>query len=387
VVPPKHDTNPQPRDGNGSINRRTVVGAAAWAAPAIALSVASPASATSLGTITASPKPIKAGTTTSTPLQLNPAADNVTIAVSAAPEGIVTFPATMTTLPGLNGRTSVPFSTTETDAQTVMITAVAPGYAPVTFALPIEATPVIEPEPEPEPEPTLSLITLVEAPEFALFNASTPNRYPLEFALSPAASGVPITLTRERGPQGGLVGIASYDLITDATGRAKTTVGAVESIDDAAIVRASAPGYETLEFVINTLAAGSTVPTDPGSGGVPTWSTHPVTLVSVVGAESLTGYDEYVIGDNPITVTVRVGVPAYGDAYKWPLIEATEGGRGITDAAYPDIVSVSPRAIRVLEGGTTQFTVTKHRNAVSGRVEQVSFGNYATDIMMRFRAK
>ncbi len=377
MIPPKHESNPQSSEGKDGINRRTIVGAAAWAAPAIALSVASPASATSLGTITATPSAIKAGAPKSTRLQLNPPADNVTISISAEPADAVTFPATATTFPGLGGSTAVLFSTELTEAQTVLITAVAPGYAPVTFPLNIEAAPVIEPEPTP------SVITLVDAPEYATFNSSASNRYPVEFALNPPASGVPITLTRERGPKNGLVGFAAYDLISDGSGHARTTVGAMENVDDAPIVRASAPGYETLEFVINTLAAGSPEPTDPGSGnpGSGTLKTHTVYLVSVVGAVSGAN-GNYVIGDAPIVVTVRLGNSMSSDASKWAVVKPTEAS-----SPFPDAVTVTPPMLNMEEGSTGQFTVTRNADAKSGTTESVTIGNYGTDISLTFTVK
>lgn len=371
MVSPKHETDPQPSAGAGSVNRRTIVGAAGWAAPAIALSVASPAAAASLGTITASPQAIAAGSTKSSQLQLNPAADNITISLSAEPEGIVTFPAAVTTFPGLRGSASVPFSTTATEAQVVMITAVAPGYTPVTFALPIEAAPVVEPEPTPP------VITLVDAPVYALFNGSAPNRYPLEFALSPAASGVPVTLTPVRGTTGGLVGMASHDLTTDASGHAKTTVGAMYDVDDAVTVRATAPGYETLEFVINTLAAGSTEPTNPGQPGSGGTSTHKVYRVSVTGHVAAPAWDQYVIGDKPIVVTLGItprapGVPTKANVagYRW-------GGE-------PNVLLLSPANLAITEDTPGSFTITKLAGARSGQTATFMWGNYTTELSITF---
>lgn len=171
----------------GVISRRTVVGAAAWATPAIALSVASPATATSLGTITAVPYAITADSPKSSVIQLNPPADNVTITISAEPAGAVTFPDTVTTLPGLGGQTPVPFATALTDAQVVMITAIAPGYAPVTFALPIEASPVTPVEPGLNHTVALAGPEVLEAPSAYTVTVKTEDGRP--------ASDRPVTLT------------------------------------------------------------------------------------------------------------------------------------------------------------------------------------------------
>lgn len=359
MVPPKNESNPHRPEGKDGINRRTVVGAAAWAAPAIALSVASPAAATSLGTITASPNAITAGFPKSTELQLSPAADGVTISISAEPEGIVMFPADVISLPG--GSASVLFSTTETAAQVVMITAVAPGYQPLSFPLTVEAAPAI---------------TLVDAPEYATFDKSAKTVYPLEFALSPAASGVPITLTRESGPNKGMVGMATYNLVSDGSGRAKTTVGATENVADAVIVRAAAPGYQTLEFVINTLKEGST---EPG-GGSGVGKTHVASLVDVMNkaAHGITqvGPYEFTIKEaltasaayTPVnlTITPREGTPA-------DIKSAT-----IKSSSYSKYAIVEDTA-QASEGSITKMDLSLVRaGAPKGTTYWIGFGAGAT---------
>jgi hypothetical protein len=211
----RHDDLPAPR---GSFSRRAVVGAAAWTAPAIALSVASPAAATSLGTITVTPVAIRADSPKSTPLQLVPAADNVTITITAEPTGIVSFPQQVTTIPGLNGRTPVRFSTTATDAQVVTITAMAPGYAPAIFALPIEQLPVTTPV-EPDLDYALSITgpEILEGPSDYTVTVTTTDGKP--------APARPVTLTAPADTTFG--GATTVSGLTDANGAFTATLSAV----------------------------------------------------------------------------------------------------------------------------------------------------------------
>ena len=118
--------------------RRTIVGAAAWAAPAIALTTASPAHAASTPGVIAFVDPedlIGSGHTAQLAVRLTPAPGGkppATVAVRYGTPGIVDGPAVVTT----GGTTLIALPVTGLDRNgSTTITVSAPGYLPATTTL------------------------------------------------------------------------------------------------------------------------------------------------------------------------------------------------------------------------------------------------------------
>lgn len=371
---PSDTPMPSPSEGSG-LSRRSIVGAAAWSAPAIVLSAASPATATSLGILSVRPESItvQAGTPTSIQIGLAPAGSRVPIAIDFDTAGAITTSPTDITSLGEIGYAVVSLSTALTEPRIVTAVATAPGYSPVTFTINVEAPAIVEPEPEPGP-PTISVVS---APESVVYTGVASTEY-VEFALTPPAAGVTVTLTRDVGPNGGLLGLGSYSLVSDASGRVRTTVGAMFDKSDTVDLHVAAPGYKSLVLPIATLAAGAPDPTNPGGGGVT--KTHTAYLISVTGG-AMSG-NNYILGDTPLVVTVGLR-PSHPTAPTRAVVLAynTASG-GIRKSA-----EVTPSSQGINVGETAQFVISKVPGSWAGTVDQIMFGNYGTDFWVNVQIK
>lgn len=310
TTPPETTTDGE----SAGLSRRTVIGTAAWAAPAIAFTTASPANATSLGTLSVDPAVItvSAGTPTVAQLRLDPAGNRVPIALTVEPEGAVTFPSEIVSVES-TGKAEVSLSTDLPQARLVTATAVAPGYAPLIFTINVEAP------------AALGTISLIEGPRSVSVDTSPSD--PFTLGLEPIAAGVPVTL---RSAPAEALTFSSTSPGTDSSGRTSFTVSTAIESESTADIIAAAPGYGELTIPL-LIPAKSTMlkPEIPVNGG---------DVRPRGGSNQTTGYFK----DGRWVITQ--GTPGRPLAFDWELMPRIPKGETATVQA--DFLTVDDEPIR-----------------------------------------
>ncbi len=326
-----------PSESSG-LSRRSIVGAAAWSAPAIVLSAASPATATSLGILSVRPESptVQAGTPTSIQIGLAPAGSLVPITIDFDPAGAITTSPTDIISLGDIGQAVVSLSTILTEPQIVTAVATAPGYAPVTFTINIEAPTVVEPEPD------APKISLVRGPSSVA--ADTSPSLPFTVALTPSVQNAPVTL---RSVPAGLLTFSPGNIKSDGAGQAHFTVSTTVEENTPASIVASSTGYPDLTIPISIVAPE-----------VPLNQQVRIQQYTVIDGLNGTGTPPYPVGGQTgnSTIGIKLIDPDWGKAYQYAQYFDVEATMTDLDGNPSDAFAVTPSRASII---ADNFTVSR----------------------------